>query len=169
MAKGMCAEPGCSNPAGREQRHRCPACYRDRRISVFLATCEFATSGCWLWTGSRYTGGYGKFFAFGRERAAHRVSYEFFVGPIPEGLALDHLCRVRRCVNPDHLEPVTYRENTLRSPVAHAALNAAKTHCKHGHEFTPENTRITTGGRRSRRRCRECERLRHARQRLKRR
>lgn len=88
----------------------------------------------------------------------HRVSLELAGRPIPEGLVTDHLCRVRRCFNPDHLEAVTRQENTLRSPVAIAALNAAKTHCVHGHEFSPENTYVyqenPTGA--PRRRCRTC-------------
>ena len=75
-------------------------------------------------------------------------------GPIPEGLTLDHLCRVRACVNPAHLEPVTLRENTLRSPSAPTAINARKTECLRGHAFTPENTWVH----RSRRCCRECKR-----------
>lgn len=73
-------------------------------------------SGCWLWTASGGSGGYGS-FSIGRARAnlmAHRVSYEMFRGPIPEGLHIDHLCRVRCCVNPAHLEPVTPRENVNR-------------------------------------------------------
>ena len=61
-------------------------------------------------------------------------------GPIPEGLVIDHLCRNRACVNPAHLEPVSQRENVMRSPVAEGAINAAKTHCSQGHPFSPENT-----------------------------
>lgn len=80
------------------------------------------------------------------------------VGPIPEGLDLDHLCRVRQCVNPDHLEPVTARENLMRSPLTQASINSAKTHCKRGHEFTPDNTRIfPKSGSRC---CKTCERQR---------
>lgn len=75
-------------------------------------------AGCWLWTAAKNNGGYGMFtFTTGWRRSAHRVSYETFVGPIPDGLQLDHLCRVRHCVNPDHLEPVTAAENTRRSPI----------------------------------------------------
>jgi hypothetical protein len=118
---------------------------------------------CWLWTGSVMPRGYGKVTIAKRRLLAHRIAYEAFVGPIPEGLTLDHLCRVRRCVNPGHLEPVTVRENTLRSPVAPAAINARKTHCVHGHEFSPENTRVQF--RRSdqgeHRICRACARARY--------
>lgn len=94
--------------------------------------------GCWLWTGAIYGNGYGHAFRSGRHRAAHRVSYELSVGPIPEGMDLDHLCRVRHCVNPAHLEPVSRRENLLRGDTTNAR-NAAKTHCKRGHPLTPEN------------------------------
>lgn len=73
-------------------------------------------SDCWLWTGYVAAGGYGEFHLAGRTRKAHRVAYELLVGPVPEGLDLDHLCRVRRCVNPEHLEPVTRQENLRRSP-----------------------------------------------------
>src|SRR5690349_9784178 len=85
--------------------------------------------------------------------ARHRVAYERLVGPIPDGLALDHLCRVRHCINPDHLEPVTWRENILRGASEVARL-AARTACSKGHEFTPENTRINNGARA----CRRCDR-----------
>jgi hypothetical protein len=161
-------------------------------------------TGCWLWSGALNEFGYG---ITGSKRwgyLAHRASYARFVGPIPEGLELDHLCRVRRCINPDHLEPVTHRENVWRSAscvltpddviairlsadtipelaerygVAPVAISQAQsglswagvpmpegavksitprrrpTHCKHGHEFTPANTRVEAGGKRK---CRAC-------------
>ncbi|KAB2977369.1 HNH endonuclease [Streptomyces sp. SS1-1] len=93
----------------------------------------------------------------GRYQMAHRVAYQEIVGPIPEGLQLDHLCRVRHCVNPAHLEPVTSRENTLRGENL-VAINAAKTHCKRGHLFDAANTYRW----RNSRICRECRRLRSA-------
>lgn len=92
----------------------------------------------------------------GSQPGAHRAFYEHFRGPIPEGLTIDHLCRVRRCVNPDHLEPVTRGENSLRGE-GPAAQNARKTHCPRGHEYTPENTRVTPQGTRA---CRACARER---------
>lgn len=120
-------------------------------IDAFMAKVT-KTDGCWLWQGSRTRSGYGQVGAGRRTVRAHRLAYELLVGPIPTGKQLDHLCRVRHCVNPAHLEPVVSRTNTLRSPVAAAAVNAAKTHCVHGHPFDEANT--GTDGRR--RWCRTC-------------
>jgi len=112
--------------------------------------------GCWIWTASATTDGYGTFRLNGRSQRAHRVSYVEYVGPIPaEKPQLDHLCRNRRCVRPDHLEPVTNQENADRGePGKH---NAIKTHCPKGHEYTPENTRITRRGWRN---CLACDKAR---------
>ena len=107
--------------------------------------------GCWHWTAGRTPDGYGKFWSNGGYAYAHRWAYELLVGPIPDGLALDHLCRVRHCVNPQHLEPVTTAENASRGEGITAA-NERKTHCLRGHEFTPENTYERPEGRR----CRTC-------------
>jgi hypothetical protein len=115
---------------------------------------------CWVWTGGhRTSNGYGRFQPTypGPTIVAHRIAYELLVGPIPEGLQLDHLCRNRLCVNPAHLEPVTLIENIRR---------ARPTHCKHGHEFTPENT-ISVRSRPGRRHCRKCKYERAARDRVK--
>lgn len=95
-------------------------------------------TGCWLWNGFLGSGGYGQIVVQHRTHYAHRISYELHRGPIPEGMQLDHLCRVRRCVNPDHLEPVTPRLNTLRG-TGPTAVNAQKTHCFRGHPLTPDN------------------------------
>jgi len=111
---------------------------------------------CWVWTGTLSWQGYGHILIEGRMRRAHRVAYEMLIGPAPDGLDLDHLCRVRHCVNPAHLEAVTHQVNMLRGDTW-AAANAAKTHCVHGHEFTEENTYITPQGGRS---CRTCRRKR---------
>lgn len=109
---------------------------------------------CWLWTAYIEPRGYGVFRPSGCSTnvKAHRWAYEALVGSIPAGLTLDHLCRVRHCVNPTHLEPVTNRENGLRGNTV-AAINARKTHCVNGHEFTPENTTTRSDGGR---RCQIC-------------
>ena len=109
------------------------------------------TAECWFWTAALDQDGYGKCRRDGVKRA-HRVAYEELVGPIPNGLSLDHLCRNRACVRPDHLEPVTNRENLMRG-ATFAALNAAKTHCPQGHEYTDENTCRKSNGSRI---CRTC-------------
>lgn len=121
------------------------------------------TDDCWVWTGALGDDGYGRFGDQSRTRMAHRWAYEHCVGPIPAGLQLDHLCHTRdiaacvasgsclhrRCVNPDHLEPVTRLENVRRG--ANATL--LNTHCGFGHEFTPENTYRSKRGSRE---CRAC-------------
>lgn len=112
-------------------------------------------SGCWLWAGA-LSQGYGSVSLDGRSQRAHRVVYKLLAGEIPDGLQLDHLCRVRRCVNPSHLEPVTNRENAIRG-VGWAGQHARKTHCVNGHEFSPENTYVWARDPR-RRYCRACTR-----------
>jgi hypothetical protein len=109
---------------------------------------------CWEWTAAK-TNGYGVIQAGPPRRGnllAHRVSYELCIGPIPEGLTIDHLCRNKGCVNPKHLEPVTMAEN-LRRGNGVAAVNRRKTHCVHGHPFDAENTDWAKDGSRS---CRAC-------------
>jgi hypothetical protein len=119
-------------------------------------------SGCWLWLLALDKYGYGRITISQptkKNREAHRVSYETFVGAIPSGLVIDHLCRNRLCVNPAHLEAVSRRENTLRSPIAIAALNIRKTHCKNGHLLSDENLYTApwhVDERVSCRGCREC-------------
>lgn len=137
---------------------------------------------CWLWTGAlqrggKYNGGYGKMGSGGgggKTVLAHRVSYELFVGPIPDGLQLDHTCHKaahcdlgpacphRRCVNPSHLEPVTglvnaRRANYSKNGQATARRQLAKTHCPSGHAYSQQNTHIDSYGYRH---CRECFKLR---------
>lgn len=116
---------------------------------------NIAESGCWEWTDRPGTRGYGGLRVGGKKGKwvdAHRIAYLTFVGPVPEGLELDHLCRNRKCINFDHLEPVTRRENVRRG-ISCIAAHMRKTHCKNGHEFTEANT-YTVGG--TRRKCRIC-------------
>ncbi len=123
------------------------------------------TSGCWLWTATCDSGGYGSFSISSRVmRGAHRVSFEIFKGPISEGMQIDHLCRVHCCVNPDHLEQVTQLENQRRMPdsvratITERAVLAktSKLFCKRGHAFDITNTYMAKG----RRACRTCARYR---------
>lgn len=119
----------------------------------FLDKVELADD-CWFWQAATDRDGYGWFKVHGRMTYAHRFSYEYFIGPIPDGLVIDHLCRNPSCVNPDHMEPVTNRVNIFRGDTP-ARRNKEKTHCIHGHPFTPENTAITRKGERV---CRTCSR-----------
>jgi hypothetical protein len=99
-------------------------------------------SGCWIWVGGLNgddkDGGYGRMRVGKIKVGAHRWAYENFVGSVPDGFELDHLCRVRCCVNPAHLEIVTSKQNQDRSPIS----CTGRTHCLRGHEFTPQNTYI---------------------------
>lgn len=112
-------------------------------------------SGCWLWLGGISDRGYGIANYNKKRFKAHRFVYQTLVGEIKEGLCLDHLCRVRSCVNPKHLEQVTFQENVSRG-LNFTAINAAKTHCIRGHEYNLENTYILRGGRY----CRKCSAFR---------
>lgn len=121
--------------------------------------------GCWLWTAGTWgtTQKCGRFRDGEKSVVAHRWAYEQAKGPIPEGLVIDHLCRTPLCVNPAHLEAVTNRENVLRG-VGYTAEKARQTHCIHGHEFTPENTRYSPS-RPNSRECLTCKRQRAERKR----
>jgi hypothetical protein len=135
------------------QRHYQP---RVRRTAVERFWGKADTSAgpdaCWLWRASRERGGYGMFHLDGKKRLAHRVAYELAIGPVPEGLVLDHLCRTRDCVNPKHLEPVTFRENVLRG-AGITAQCARKSHCLRGHPLSGPNLYLHSDGRRE---CRSC-------------
>lgn len=114
-------------------------------------------NGCWLWQGKLHTAGYAQFRFNNTMVYGHRWAYETYKGPIPDGFTLDHLCGNRCCVNPDHLEPVTVKENNARK--LPRSPKSPRTHCVHGHAFTDENSIMWTGGRR----CRICYRERRAR------
>lgn len=121
---------------------------------------------CWLWLAGHNGSGYG-LIGLGRrgqgKGLAHRLAYEMLVGPIPPGSEIDHLCRNPACVNPAHLQPVTHRENILRSPTAPPAIHARQTRCIHGHPLSGENLRIWIRPDGAKRRlCLTCERRRWA-------
>ena len=107
------------------------------------------SGACWVWKG-HLCRGYGQFCLHGKRQPAHRAVYEALVGPVPDGLVIDHLCRNRACVNPSHLEAVSFRENVLRG-VAPSAQNARKTHCIRGHKLPDKPQR----------RCLACRRQRY--------
>jgi hypothetical protein len=162
-------------------RQRCQTCYgrwrrQQKRAGSFTLVVvhgapleklaertEPGPDGCVLYTGCLTTNGYGQISIDGAQKLAHRAIYELTVGPIPEGLALDHTCHNRdaacmggdtclhrRCINVDHLEPVTGAENTRRGKSW--AINGTKTHCPQGHAYDGENTHVYDG----RRYCRAC-------------
>ncbi len=136
-------------------------------------------NNCWIYMGSVTTrGGYGSFgIRKGVSMPAHRAAYRFLVGPIPDGMHLDHECHTRdlacpggkclhrRRVNPDHLAPVTSAENNRRSPHTIATVNGSKTHCVNGHEFNEKNTLRSLRNGSEQRACRECHRLKTRRRR----
>lgn len=121
--------------------------------------CVDCSGDCWLWNGTIRGNGYGGFYLSnkGGSMLAHRAAWLLVHGEPPAGLDLDHLCRVRRCVNPHHLEPVTRKENLLRGdgPRLAKERTLAKTHCKYGHAFTAENTKWKRGAKM----CRICFRV----------
>lgn len=134
-----------STPGAAEARCAFPGCGAANSVPE-------PNTGCWLWLMGGCLG-YGRIRMGGVQIGAHRISYEAFIGPIPDGLEIDHLCRVRSCVNPAHLEPVTQAVNTARgnSPTA---IWARESRCKRGHPLAGDNIARNAGGRRLCRTCR---------------
>lgn len=176
----VCIECG-TPPRDHLKRQRCNPCYQrhlrnEKRRGAFvdlrtsggalverlLAKVAVDPDGCWIFGGCLSGNGYGNLRDGAQMVSAHRASYEIFVGPIPPGLVIDHLCRVRACVNPAHLEPVTSQANVRRSPETVATIWGDRIHCAHGHEFTPENTRHVPrhdNPDKTFRQCRTCRRI----------
>lgn len=161
----MTACATCGGPGVRSGRFYCSrSCYiqgqrgpRLRPLAVRWAENVSKTAACWRWTGKVDIYGYGylsRGWPLRGNIGAHRAAWELLRGPIPEGLTIDHLCRVRLCVNPDHLEPVTNVENVMRGE-GFAARAARQTHCKWGHPFDERNTYHYPKGGRG---CRACNR-----------
>ena len=116
---------------------------RPAHITFRMYATVTTPDGCVEWSGTRYSSGYGR-ITEGRKKHyyVHRWAYEYFIGPIPEGMVIDHICRNRACCNPSHLEVVTSGENTRRG----FPYRERKTHCIRGHEYTAENTHLNSAG-----------------------
>jgi hypothetical protein len=174
MVKRTCSVEGCDRPSVYVATGWCSPCYkkwwrRNRRPAQTVEerfwpkvdkdgpVPDFAPhlGPCWIWTGTPALTGYGTFSFDRRKFYTHRIAYGLVVGPIPEGLQIDHLCRVRLCCNPAHLEPVTQAENIRRGEGG--IHQRARTHCPSGHPYDEENTYILPS-RPNARYCRACQR-----------
>lgn len=136
----------------------------NKEIKNFLKKIMILPEGCWQWTGAHSKNGYGIVRLggkYGKNRPAHRAMYEHFFGVVDRLLEMDHLCRNRLCVNPNHLEPVSKQENVRRGESG--KWQRDKTHCPHNHEYNEENTvmhtKIHNGKKYKYRACRECIRV----------
>lgn len=170
MAERICSIDGCGRPltssarrgwCGRhyeQWRRENPELSRRPTLDARFWSKVLKTDGCWLWMAGRFSTGYGNFSVHGRPGMAHRFAYELLVGPIPEGLELDHLCRLRHCVNPEHLEPVTHWVNLSRGLAwdkTRPHNHRGKTHCKNGHPLSGDNLYLWRGIRL----CRACRKV----------
>lgn len=127
-------------------------------ITEFMEAVE-VVDGCWLWTGTKaQPNGYARVGHEGRRIYVHRLAHELFKGPIPDDTTIDHLCRVRNCVNPSHIEAVPHKVNLRRAPGQVTTINATKTRCVRGHKFSGRDSRGW-------RYCRECIAMRKRNQR----
>jgi hypothetical protein len=124
-------------------------------IEGIISRCRIRKNGCWIWIGAKTHDGYGTVKFCGKVKSVHCLIYFHCRGTIKTGFELDHLCRNRACSNPEHLQPVTHKTNILRG-CSPQAINAKKTHCKHGHPFSGDNLRIEGEGKHRRRRCKIC-------------
>lgn len=194
----ICAS--CGEPARHHRRGLCAPCFKQHKaagtldafpvkppinVADRLLLAKRGPDECWPWLWRTSVRGYGTLVVAKVEYKAHRLAYEHWIGPVPDGMVVDHICHNidpgcaggktclhRRCVNPAHLEPVTAGTNTLRGK-NNAAVNLRKTHCSKGHEYTPENTRTPPSGGRYCIKCdgakgREWKRKKRAEQRAKR-
>ncbi len=134
--------------------------YSERRTGIVISAAErfwpkvVKSGDCWMWEGNRTPRGYGMFWSGERLVSAYRWAYEDAEGSVPNGMELDHLCRVHACVRPSHLEAVVHRTNILRG-VGPTAINARKTHCNYGHLYSDDNLYLPPSGQRV---CLTCKR-----------
>ena len=169
-----CKVEGCSKP--KKARGMCGAHYEKWRCEVGPGKPDFGKfppkvrfwaqlqkggeDDCWQWTGTTNDDGYGKIGVNGKKVGAHRYSYELHNGPIPEGMHVLHSCDNPGCANPKHLSIGTHKQNMEQRDARGRNGFSKRTHCKRGHEFTPENTKVYKTKNKTSRHCLACRRLR---------